>query len=343
MPPNSLRRAAVCRSSYALVRAQRLASVLVCAACTSEFPLGAWGTAGHEGDSNGGTTSRGGTGAGESGEAGGGPLRGGASGSNGCQLSGTVLPANAPGADVDVTTTSTDFAWPSAFDSTEIELVVETEHDRDGYFWAYQFSLAGSPASGFVGLQVNGGYQAVPPNGEVAVTTMAVFWIGGAPLKAELGDVAFPDARTYLKVDNAATTPNPNTWWTIHAKYPVVRCRPYRMRVARVAQEANGDIWYGATIRDVQASVDTYFGRILVPAAWGQIRSTSAFMDRIGWGTPTSCSYPEYASGRFSFPTASDGNLLPLSHSNRFESPAHCGTSRFTELVGGVRHELGVR
>lgn len=279
---------------------------------------------------------------GEGGEAGSSTASGGSAGSMGCQTPGTVSPLNSPGSDVDVTATSTDFTWATGFDSTEIELVVESEHVRDGYFWAYQFSLAGNPVGGFVGLQANGGYQAVPPNGEVELTTMAVFWISGAPLKAALGNIAFPDARTYLKVDNPATTPNPNTWWTIHAKYPFSRCRPYRLRVARVAQESNGDIWYGATIRDVQASVDTYIGRILVPAAWGQIRSTSAFTDRIGWGTATSCSYPEYASGRFSFPSAGDGSLLPLTHPNRFAVPAHCGTSRFTELAGGVRHELSV-
>ena len=289
---------------------------------------------------NGGTES-GGAG-GESGEAGNGGASGGRAGSAGCQPSGTVLPLNSAGGDVDVTATSTDFSWSTAFDSTEIELVVESEHVRDGYFWAYQFGLTGNPVGGFVGLQANGGYQAVPPNGEVELTTMAVFWMSGAPLKAELGNIPYPDARTYLKVDNPATTPNPNTWWTIHAKYSFSRCRPYRLRVARVAQEANGDIWYGATIRDVQANTDTYLGRILVPAAWGQIRTTSAFTDRIGWGAPTSCAYPEYASGRFSFPSAGDGSLSPLTHPNRFANPAHCGTSRFTELLGGVRHELSV-
>lgn len=299
-------------------------------ACTSEFPLGAWSTGGSSNEMGGGANLGGEAGASSSG------------GSSGCQIPGSVGRLNAPGSDFDVTSTSTDFTWPTALDATDIELVIETDSDRDGYFWAYQFSLAGSAIGGFVGVQANGGYQAVPPNGEVEITSMAVFWIGGAPLKAELGDITFPRARTYQKVDSPATSSNPTTWWTIHAKYPLTPCRPYRLRVARSGQEANGDIWYGAYIRDVQASSDTYLGRILVPAAWGAIRSTSAFSDRIGWGTPTSCSYPEYASARFSPPNGADGAIQPLTHSNRFAT-LHCATSRFTELATGVRHELGVR
>ena len=244
---------------------------------------------------------------------------------------------NAPGTDLGATLTATDWSFSDSSDSIEIELVVESRPARDGYFWASQFSFVGSAVGGFVGLQSRGGYQAEPPDGDTDLTDMAVFWIGGSPLRAELGDVMPPDARTYAQFTSGTQ------WWTIHAKYDIVACRPYRLRVARRTQEANGDAWYGAWVRDNQTNVETFIGRILVPAAWGLLADKStSFSDRVGWGTVTSCAYPEYASARFGIPSAGSASLAPTTHSNRFAASAKCASSRVTELGDAVRHELGV-
>jgi hypothetical protein len=164
---------------------------------------------------------------------------------------------------------------------------------------------------------------------------MVVFWIS-APLGAELGDVAYPDARTYFKTDGGE-------WWTIHARYDFETCRVYRLRVGRQSADASGNVWYGAWIRDTVTNAETFVGRILVPASWGQLAAaTSMFSNRIGYAPLTTCGSPEPASARFGVPSANAGSVRPSSHVNRFAEPRQCPTSRFTELAGSVRHEIGL-
>jgi len=306
------------------------AALLAICACSSEVPLGSW-----QSGLGGGAAGVGGVGG--VGGSTGGAANAGNTGATNCQRSGTPGALNAPGTDLGATLTATDWSFEGSSDSIEVELVIESRPAHDGYFWASQFSFVGSAIGGFVGLQARGGYQAEPPDGDTDIADMAVFWIGGSPLRAELGDIAAPDARPYAQLSSGTQ------WWTIHARYDLVTCRPYRLRVARQAQEANGDAWYGAWVRDNQSNVETFIGRIQVPAAWGLLADKSTtFSDRVGWGTVSSCSYPEYVSARFGIPSAASGSLAPTAHSNRFGSPAKCSSSRFTELSDGVRQELGV-
>ena len=105
-----------------------------------------------------------------------------------------------PGAGVGVTITYTDWRWVEPFDSLEWEMRVEVEPADDGYIFAQEFSLeAGN--TGLATLQANGGYQADPPGGATEIEKLVQFWIEGPPLRAELADIAYPDARAALVHD----------------------------------------------------------------------------------------------------------------------------------------------
>lgn len=287
------------------------------AACTKEeVPLGTFGEGGNAGAAGSGGTDPGSVWS--------------------CADTGTPGPLSVAGDTTGITLTYTDWAWPTPLDSLEWDLMVESDFQRDGYFWAHQFDFVGSPG-GFLGLQSRGGYQADPPDGPVETTNMVVFWISSSPLGAELGDVAYPNARTYFKSEAGGQ------WWTIHARYAFEACRVYRLRVARHSTDGAGNIWYGAWIRDTVTNLETFVGRILVRASWGQLAAASSmFSNRIGYAALTSCESPEPASARFGVPSANGGGVRPSSHTNRFADPRQCPTSRFTELAGSVRHEIGL-
>lgn len=325
--------------------------------CDERVPLGSWaaeppsasggtatsgGTAGSPGTTGGasGATTLGGAGGnGEpSGEAGAAAASGeGPDSDRLCGLQGTPGPLNTPGTEParDVTLTYRDYSWPSPVDSIEWEVRVESNPPTDGYFWAHDFRFT-SRGAGLIGIQKNGVYQAEPPLGFSEFADMFVFWISPNPLRAELGDVPSPLART-------ATTVDATTWLTIHAKYAWQPCKSYFIRVGQHAVEPSGAVWYGAWIREGTSSTETFVGRILVPGTWGKIADkSSAFSNRIGWGPAKECGAHEYASAYFGLPTANGGTVRPTSFSDRFGDPLRCPTSRMTEFSDGVRHELGL-
>jgi hypothetical protein len=176
----------------------------------------------------------------------------------------------------------------------------------------------------------------------VSITNIVVFWIsaalGAAPLDSELGDIQAPDARTSLQVQQNIQ------WLAINARYDFSICRTYRLRVSTHSTEANGDIWYAAYVRDLTTDVETYLGRILVPAEWGKMQvTTTMWSNRIGYAALTSCGSAEPASALYGTPSAvADGVIVaPERSRNRYESPT-CPDARFTVLPNGVRHELGL-
>lgn len=263
-----------------------------------------------------------------------------------CAETGTPGALNTPGMTLGTTTLSTDWTWPAPVDSLEWDLVMETDPVTDGYYWAHQFSFVNG-LTAFFGLQAHGGYidpNATGPGSQVVdFTKMAVYWIAGPPSDAELGDINQPG-----QARKAIVTQGSVQWMTIHAKFDWTACDLYHLRVAKDSTADNGDVWYGAWILDKTTDVQTFIGRILVPAAWGQISALSTTMttriDGAQTAPPvTNCTDPEPASGIFGTPTANDGQVEPLSpHRNRFSVPARCGTSRFTDLTNGVRQEIGV-
>jgi hypothetical protein len=225
------------------------------------------------------------------------------------------------------------------------ELMVEREIERaspaaapsSGYYWAYQFSFL-EGAAGFLGIQAEGVYQTDPPDSPVEVTKMAVFWLSGPPLAAELGDIAYPDARV------APTTAAGVSFSTIHARFDWQACRVYRFRIGPHSTEADGSTWYGAWIDDTQAGVETLLGRMLLPADSGPLSPFSVSRTiPIEFGEPASCDMPAAGSALFGRPRVSDEGAAPIGATNRLVEPLRCPSSRFTEFEAGVRHELGVR
>jgi len=251
-----------------------------------------------------------------------------------CGAEGMPEAVNSAGTTIGVTVPHTDWTWPASLSSLEWDLAVESELKQDGYMWTHQFAFTGG-AVGFLGLQARGGYKADPPDGSLEITNMIVFWVSSSPKRAELGDVAYPDARTYLQLDHGLQ------WWTIHAKYPFKTCSPYHLTVALESKDSSGDLWYGAWVRDIAGgTAQVFVGRILVPAAWGPLLpSSSMWSNRIGYTKLTSCKSAESASAVFGFPTA-NGSLQPTSQVNRFATPVACDSSRFTALPGAVRQEF---
>lgn len=307
-------------------------------ACRDDVVLGAWGSVAETpGEGSGGT-------AGEAGAAGG---AGGDEGSGmpACLEPGTPGPLSVAGPTFGATETATDWTWPSPVSSMQWDLMVEREIERpsptspptSGYYYAYQFSFL-EGVVGFIGIQAEGVYQQDPPSSPVEVTKIAVFWLSGPPLAAELGDIAYPDARA------APTSAAGVSYLTIHARFDWQACRVYRFRVGPDGTEADGSIWYGAFIEDTSSGVETFLGRMLLPADIGPLSpfSVSRTMP-IEFGAQDSCEIPAQASVVFGVPSADAGNLEAARGGNRLAEPPSCPTSRFTNFAGAVRHELGLR
>jgi hypothetical protein len=304
---------------------------------------GGSGAAGSSGASAAGTSAGGDAGDG-AGEAGATAMPGGAGGAGErpqpvCLQPGAPGPLNAgsPGG-VGTTGTYTDWTWPSAVDSMEWTVTIETDYESSGYYYAYQLAFT-EGQTGFFGLQAGGGYQTDPPSSPIDFTKIAVFWIAApAPMRAELGDIAYPNARTYLQNDLGST------WWTIHARYDWQPCRSYRLRIGPESRTETGSVWFGAWVYDPVTEVETFIGRMLLPENWGLLspftsQRTSPIIRLMG---PTSCDEPSPSSVLFSEPTGNGGRIFPRLRNDRFASPANCGTSRFTDFEYAVRQELGV-
>lgn len=254
-----------------------------------------------------------------------------------CADVGEPASLNRAGMNVGATATNTDWSWPQPLDSVEFDFAAEAEIGQDGYFWAYQFSFVAG-IGGLLGMQGNGWFQAEPPSGQIETVKMIQFWIGGPPLMAELGDVAFPDAR--VASESSSGVPG----LSIQTKFPWERCRVYRFRLGLDGSDAEGNRWYAAAVTDAETGVTTSLGRMLIPLDWGRLATSSTMWTHRFTLTPaTSCNQIDYTSAVFGFPMGDDGDVEPLSYNNRFELPALCGSSRFTEFPDFIRHEVGVR
>ncbi|HLV64279.1 MAG TPA: hypothetical protein VKY73_00635 [Polyangiaceae bacterium] len=243
---------------------------------------------------------------------------------------------------VGATEMATDWTWPSSVASMEWELMVEREIERAlpnvpeaGYYWTHQFSFEGG-VGGYLGIQAEGGYQEVPPGSEIFFTKMAVFWLSGPPLDAELGDIAYPDAR--IAPISAAGV----SYLTIHARFEWQACHVYRFRIAPESTASTG-VWYGAWIEDVTDGVETFLGRMLLPADTGLLAPFSISRTQpINRWEPSACGQRQPGSAVFGTPRSVEDGVTPIFHTNRFVAPLRCTISQFTEFPGGVRHELGL-
>jgi hypothetical protein len=320
-----------------VIRGSLLAlSLIALGACSEQVPLGSWarrpgGTVGGDGGIAGGGGSSGASAAngGESGAAGGGNVFA-------CRAAGNPQQINPGGDDVGVTIPYTDWRWPTPLDSLEWDLTVEVLPEEDGYLWSHEFDFEGK-AGGLIGLQARGGYQLEPPLGRVEIADMVTIWISASMLGAELGDVAYPNARAAIIESTSGE------WMTIHVKYEVEVCRTYHFRVAIESTDASGNLWYGTWVEDTASGLETYLGRIQVPADWGRIAGTSSnWTNRIGHDRLLTCADPEPVSAFFAEPSGNAGSVRPGPPGNRFAGPELCPGSRFTEFSNGIRQEVGL-
>jgi hypothetical protein len=317
------------------VRRVSIVSLLVAcaAACTDEVPLGSWAktTQGNDAGAAGGGSGGAGSGGSVAGKGGGGS---GATTTPECGTEGVPGPVSPQGSAVSVTVPYTDWTVPTPYDSVEVEMRMEVETAADGFVWTHELPFAAGPVV-ILAFQSMGGYQADPPNGSVVRTKMAQFWISGPPLEAELGDIAYPDARAYLDMEARSQ------WWAINARYEWQACRAYRFRFSALAPEPNrAATWYGAWVIDVDAATETSLGRMLVPDAWGGLTSpTTIWSNRFGWRVLDSCDDIEAVSTWFGAPATSSGAGVLLGH--RFGALEACANTRIDVLDGAVRQRIG--
>lgn len=239
------------------------------------------------------------------------------------------------GDNVVVTETSTDWSLPEPTTGMEWTLTIEKDvpqvATQVGYYWHNQFSFVPGIA-GRLGVQTNGYYQADPAVvGEIV--PMAVFWLSGPPLAAELGNI--DEARV---ADERAVGLD---WKTIHAKFDWQVCHTYRFRVDIESTEPNGNMWYGAWITDETTGEVKFLGRMLLPSDSGLLSTlTSTRTSPIRYA-PTGCDQLYGASAIFGAPVAADGQVAERV-ANHFFQPFGCRYSFIADYDGAVRHEMSV-
>lgn len=232
---------------------------------------------------------------------------------------------------------ATDWTWPEAVPSLQWELMVEREVvdapagtiPEIGYYYNHQFSLQ-EGIQGFFGIQAEGGYSAQNYQGD-AWTKIAVFWLTAED--AQLGEIPAPYARV------GTDDPNGVEYLTIHAVFDWQACRVYRFRVAPDEELADGRVWYGAWIEDVDAGVETLIGRMLVPAGAGMFNTLSTSRTQsIDFMNYRGCQYAQHASVLIGTPSSEDGLVRPTGKTD-FRALG-CPSSRFSSLDGAIRHEI---
>jgi peptidoglycan hydrolase-like protein with peptidoglycan-binding domain len=215
--------------------------------------------------------------------------------------------------------TYSNWTWPassSGYYNFDLNLTVLNSASGSHYFWSHQFWLKGGQA-GYLGLQTGSS-----PNN----TKIALFSIWGA--NAAEG----PRCGPFVENTPGYTCRlDPYNW---------VTGRSYRLRVWAAGADAGGD-WWGAWVRDSATGVDSYVGRIRVPASWGSLDTGSvAWTENFG-PLPATCSGFPWAKAQFTFPTANNGAVRISSHSHSFGGGDCPSYSRILHVPGADVQEMG--
>jgi hypothetical protein len=235
---------------------------------------------------------------------------------------------------------STDWNLSHATSQLEWDLVIEkdapgsdesTGVPYSGYYWKQEFNFDSSAAV-IVGLQSGGVYKDTPTAPEKDYTKMAVFWISGSNIEAELGDIKGPNARA---VEQQAD----KLYMTIHAKFAWELCHVYHFRFA--PQLVDAVIWYGVWIEDRTTGETVFLGRMHLPEEPGMIKPSVTSTTQAIRLNPPRCSLIKPVSAFFGIPTASAGDPA-LDPRTRSITPLGCARSRWTTLPSAVRHEVGI-
>lgn len=242
-------------------------------------------------------------------------------------------------ASVAVTETSTDWSLPEPTTGMEWTLTIErdvptTVPQTVGYYWHNQFSFVPGIA-GRIGVQAHGYYDPGTTPGAAEYTSMAVFWLSGPPLAAELGDIPAPDARV------AAEQAVGLSWQTIHAKFDWQVCHTYRFKVDIESTEPDGTMWYGAWITDETEGNVTFLGRMLMPSDSGMLSTLSSSRTSPIRFAASSCDQLYQTSALFGAPTSATGQRAERV-ADHFFQPFGCRKSLIADYDGAVRHQLSV-
>lgn len=239
-----------------------------------------------------------------------------------------------------VTETSTDWSLPEPTTGMEWTLTIEYDvavapgqQPTVGYYWHNQFSFVPGIA-GRIGVQEHGYYDpktGVP--GSAEYTRMAVFWLSGPPLAAELGQVA----ESRIASEQAVGL----DWLTIHAKFDWQVCHTYRFRVDVESTDADGNMWYGAWITDETDGTVTFLGRMLMPRDSGLLSTLSSSRTSPIRFAPTSCDQLFQTSAIFGAPTSATGQRA-VRVADHFFQPFGCRRSLIADYEESVRHQLSV-
>jgi hypothetical protein len=215
--------------------------------------------------------------------------------------------------------TYSNWFWPSTttgyynFDE-RVQIINHTAGTH--YFWSHQFGFIGGDG-GYLGLQV-GSF----PND----TKIALFSIWGA------NGASGPRCGPFVEGTAGYTCRlDPYNW---------VTGRTYRLRLWVLSVEDAGQ-WWGAWVQDTVTGVDSYIGKIRVPAPWGWLNTWSVSWTEYFGPQANVCEEIPWAYAWFGFPTANNGTVNISTHSHFINQTGNCPQySRIVEY-GGDLQEMG--
>jgi len=208
--------------------------------------------------------------------------------------------------------------WPSSstgyynFDQ-QVQIIDHTAGTH--YFWAHSFAFIGGD-QGYLGLQVG----SHPNNSKIAL-----FSIWGA------NGASGPRCGTFVEGTPGYTCRlDPYNW---------VTGRTYRLRIWVLSTEAAGE-WWGAWVQDTVTGVDSYVGKLRVPAPWGRLDTwTVSFTEYFGPQVNT-CAQIPWAYAGFAVPTANNGTVRITTHQHVI-GPGSCPQYARVVDFGGDLQEQG--
>jgi hypothetical protein len=215
--------------------------------------------------------------------------------------------------------TYSNWTWPSTttgYYNFDQRLTIVGHSSGTHYFWAHQMHFVAGDG-GYLGLQV-GSY---PNNTKIALFSL---WSANAAEGANCGPFVEGTPGYTCRID-------PYTWATD---------RTYRLRVWSAGADSLGE-WWGAWVQDTVTGVDSYVGRIRVPASWDGLYPWSVSWTEYFGAQPRTCSKLPWAKAQFGFPTANNGTVQTASHTHTIGSGDCPSFSRITEVTGADVQEMG--
>jgi hypothetical protein len=234
---------------------------------------------------------------------------------------GAVVGTAAPAYAVAPNGTYSNWTWPATstgYDNFDQRLTILGHSPGTHYFWAHQMHFVAGDG-GYLGLQV-GSY---PNNTKIALFSL---WSANGAEGANCGPFLEGGPGYTCRID-------PYNW---------VTGRAYRLRVAAFGEDALGE-WWGAWVHDTVTGVDSYVGKIRVPASWGGLYPWSVSWTEYFGTQPKTCNKQPWAKAQFGFPTANAGSVQIASHTHSFGSGDCPAYSSITEVDGADIHEMGRR